>query len=96
MQPMADMMEALGMVFVGMPSSRARRTRSVCVVALEDCKHFKSCQKVKGGGNTQMDPRQRETQHRPLWHSREYRRCQSRRVRGLRQSQDGHSKLPTN
>jgi hypothetical protein len=34
-QPMADMIEALGMVLVGISSSRARRTRSVCVVALE-------------------------------------------------------------
>jgi hypothetical protein len=39
-QPIADMMEALGMVLVGIPSSRARRTRSVCVVALYYHKHF--------------------------------------------------------
>ncbi len=31
---MPDMMEALGTTFVGMLSSRARRTRSVWVVAL--------------------------------------------------------------
>ena len=31
---MADMIEALGMLEIGMESSRARRTRSVCVVAL--------------------------------------------------------------
>lgn len=34
MQPIPDMMEALGTTLVWMPSSRARRTRSVCVVAL--------------------------------------------------------------
>lgn len=33
--PMADIIEALGMVEMGTESSRARRTRSVCVVALE-------------------------------------------------------------
>lgn len=31
---MADMIEALGMVEMGMERERARRTRSVCVVAL--------------------------------------------------------------
>jgi hypothetical protein len=31
---MADMIEALGTVWTGMESSRARRIRSVCVVAL--------------------------------------------------------------
>lgn len=34
MLPIADMMEALGIVRRGMESSRARRTRSVWVVAL--------------------------------------------------------------
>ena len=34
MQPMADMMDALGILRTGILSSRARRTRSVCVVAL--------------------------------------------------------------
>lgn len=34
MQPIADIIEAFGTVAVLMPSSRARRTRSVCVVAL--------------------------------------------------------------
>lgn len=36
MQPIPDMIEALGTTFVSMFSSRARRTRSVCVVALWD------------------------------------------------------------
>ena len=37
MHPIADMMEALWMVWMGICSSRARRMRSVWVVALQVC-----------------------------------------------------------
>lgn len=43
---MADIIDALGTVFVGMPNSRARRTRSVWVVALEELISIAICIKA--------------------------------------------------
>jgi len=76
-EPIAERIDALGIDWIGMERERARRTRSVCVVAL----YFVWLVYVKGEdgrrNRTQKDPPQLKMQHRLCQHHVRSRRCHS-------------------
>ena len=84
-------MEAFGIVRIGIDSSRARRTRSVCVVALSpSATPFH--RRIR---HTQTDPPRPKTQRPQSARRAISRHCSTRPSRGPRASHSGHSIAPT-
>ena len=93
---MAFMMDALWMIWVGISNARARKTISVCVVALASIRYSQFIENMVWNQITQTDPQQQVMQHLAYPHPAGPRHLQPRPYHDRLESAPFHRILPCN